>query len=337
MKRLTIIIVFTINQTIGFGQFPISVDSLYTFIKFNSIHKTTVDWKQIDKSFYDQIQNAKSVNDTINCFVTVLKSLKDVHSQIYFNNQFFGHYPSFHDSIMVWLKPLNDKAISETNKIYTQNLVKGIGYVRVPSSRVFTSEQINNFAQSLADGITSLLNNSSKGIIIDLRLNGGGNIYPMLSGLSELLGNQTVAYETDANDNIVRTWEIKNGSFFIGGYRTTNIKVKSVPNFNKLPIVVITGPVTKSAGSMVAIAFKGRPNTYFIGAPTVDGYTTSNGYFQFASNLTLNFATNYVADRNKTIYKTTVNPDLILQEKDNFDNLLSDKKIKVAIKWLMEK
>jgi len=337
MKRFTIIILFTLTQSISFGQLPVPVDSLYTFIKFNSIHRTTVDWELMDKSFNEQIQNAKSLNDTMNCFVTVLKNLNDVHSQIYLNNKFYGHYPSFDDSVLVWLKPLNDKAISETNKIYSQNMEKGIGYIRIPAIQVFAIEQINNFAQSLADSITNLSKKSKKGIIIDLRLNGGGNIYPMLSGLSQLLGNQTVGYETDINDSITRTWEIKNGNFYIGGYQATDIKVKPIPNLTKIPIVVIIGPVTKSAGSMVAIAFKGRPNTYIIGEPTADGYTTSNGYFQFASNLTLNFATNFVADRNKMIYKTTVNPDLTINEKDNFDNLLSDEKIKAAIKWLTEK
>jgi carboxyl-terminal processing protease len=216
MKRFTIILLFTLTHSISFGQLPVPVDSLYTFIKFNSIHRTRVDWELIDKSFYEQIQNAKSLNDTMNCFVTVLKNLNDVHSQIYLNNKFYGHYPSFDDSVLVWLKPLNDKAISETNKIYSQNMEKGIGYIRIPAIQVFATEQINTFAQSLADSIRNLSKKSKKGIIIDLRLNGGGNIYPMLSGLSQLLGNQTVAYETDINDSITRTWEIKNGNFYIG-------------------------------------------------------------------------------------------------------------------------
>lgn len=301
MNRLTIIIFFTLINSISLGQLPVPAGSLYTFIKFNSIHRTTVDWVQVDKSFNEQIKNAKSLKDTMNCFVTVLKSLDDVHSQINLNNQFYVHYPGFDNSVLAWLKPLNDKAKSETNRIYTQKIDKGIGYIRVPGSKVFSSEQINNFAQSLADSITRLSNKSKKGIIIDLRLNGGGNIYPMLSGLSQLLGNQTVAYETDINDNIVRNWEIKNGNFFIGGYQATNIKLIPAPKLNKIPVVVIIGPVTRSAGSMVAIAFKGRPNTCFIGEPTADGDTTSNGYFSFASNLTLNFATNFVADRNKII------------------------------------
>jgi carboxyl-terminal processing protease len=331
------ILFFSLTNSISFGQLPIPVDSLYTFIKFNSIHRTTVDWKQVDKSFREQLKTAKSINDTMNCFVTVLKSLNDVHSQIFLNNRFYGHYPSFDDSVLVWLKPLNDKAISVTNKVYTQNIMKGIGYIRVPAFQIFDSKQINAYAQTLADSITKLSKKSKKGFIIDLRLNGGGNIYPMLSGLSQLLGNQTVGYETDINDSIIRIWEIKNGNFFIGGYQTTDIKVKPNPNLTKITIVVIIGPVTKSAGSMVAIGFKGRPNTYFIGEPTADGYTTSNGYFQFASNLTLNFATNYVADRNKMVYKTTVNPDLTIHQRDNFDNLMNDDKIKAAIKWLTEK
>lgn len=337
MKGLTITIFLTFTYSISFGQLPVSVDSLYTFIKFNSIHRTTVDWNKIDKSFNEQIKTAKSLNDTMNCFVTVLRSLNDVHSQIFLNDQYYGHYPSFDDSVLVWIKPLNDKAISMTNIIHSEILAKEIGYIRIPSFQVFDSKQINAYAQSLADSVSKLSKKCKKGFIIDLRLNGGGNVYPMLTGLSQLLGNKTVGYETDVKDSIIRTWEIKNGNFIIGGYQTTDIKVKSNSNLAKVPIVVILGPVAKSSGSMVAIAFKGRPNTYFIGEPTADGYTTSNGYFQFASNLTLNFATNYVADRNRQVYKTTVNPDLTINQRDNFDNLLNDVKIKAAIKWLTEK
>ncbi|MBI1342514.1 MAG: hypothetical protein GC171_06240 [Terrimonas sp.] len=159
----------------------------------------------------------------------------------------------------------------------------------------------------------------------------------MLSGLSQFLGNQTIGFETDINDSITRTWEIKNGNLVIGDYKATDIKVKQKSNLTKVPIVVIIGPVTKSAGSMVAIAFKGRVNTIFIGEPTADGYTTSNGYFQFASNLTLNFATNYVADRKKQIYKPNLNPDISITQGNNFHNLLNDSKIKAAIKWLTKK
>lgn len=81
----------------------------------------------------------------------------------------------------------------------------------------------------------------------------------MLSGLSVLLGNNIIGYETDINDSIVRTWEIKNGNFIIGGYQATNISTKLRPKFQSIPIVVLIGPVSKSSGSMMAIAFKEDP------------------------------------------------------------------------------
>jgi tryptophan synthase alpha subunit len=47
----------------------------------------------------------------------------------------------------------------------------------------------------------------------------------------------------------------------------------------------------------------------------------------------MNFATTFVADRNKTIYRSTVIPDVIVEEGDNFDELLKDKKIIIALDW----
>ena len=337
MRKFIILLFLTSFCSISYGQFHGSVDSLYIFIKSNSVLRTTVDWTQIDKTFNEQIESSKLLKDTMNCFVSVLKQLNDVHSQIFLNNEYFGHYPSIEDSILVWLKPLNDKAISLTNKIHSEIIADEIGYIRVPSIQVYGPTQINSYAQSLSDIVIELSKKCKKGFIIDLRLNGGGNIYPMLLGLSRFLGNQKIGYETDVNDSITGDWELKNGNFVIGGYQTTDMKIKYKSNLQSIPIVVIIGPVTKNSGGMTAIVFKGRPNTIFIGEPTAEGYTTSNGYFQFAPNLTLNFATNYVADRNKNIYKTNVNPDIIISHGDNFDNLMADKKIIYATKWLTDK
>lgn len=337
MKGFFATLFLTFTFFVSFAQLPVPVDSLYTFIKFNSIHRNKANWNTIDKTFKEQIQEAKSNTDTMNCFVKVLESLNDVHSQIYLNNQFYGHYPSFDDSVLVWLKPLNEKAIALTNKFHATRIQKKIGYICVPSIQVYDPAEINRYAQTLSDLVSNLANTCKKGFIIDLRLNGGGNLYPMLSGLGQFLGNQIIGYETDNNDSITRTWELKNGNFVIGGYQTTTLTTKPNSKLKTIPIVVLIGPVTKSSGSMTAIAFKGRPNTYFIGEPTADGYTTSNGYFQFAPNLVLNFATNFVADRTKKVYKTTVNPDLTIYHGNDFDTLLNDAKIKAAIKWLTKK
>jgi len=76
-------------------------------------------------------------------------------------------------------------------------------------------------------------------------------------------------------------------------FRQLKLIRNRIKDCKKIQVVILIGAVTRSSGNMTAIAFKGRPNTYFIGEPTEKGYTTSNGYFQFAFNLTLNFSTNF--------------------------------------------
>lgn len=334
-KNILLYLLFNFSNTL-FGQLPVPADSVYAFIKYNSVFRNNVDWKVIDTAFKTQISNAKSLSDTMKCFVSVLERLNDVHTQLFLNNQYYGNYPGFDDTTLAWLRPLNDKSILLTNKIYTKKISERIAYVRVPSVQVYDHKQINKFAQALYDSINKLSSKKIYGFIVDLRLNGGGNIYPMLSGLSPLLGDNVVGFETDINDSIVRKWELKKGNFIIGTYQSTYIKQSYNPKLVHIPVVVLIGPITKSSGSMTAIAFKERPGTIFIGEPTANGYTTSNGYFQFAPNLTANFATNFVADRTKNIYKTTVTPNITVYHGDNFDDLMKDEKIRLAIQWLTD-
>lgn len=326
------ILILTANCSVG--QFPIAVDSLYSFIKYNSIHRNKVDWNKIDNIFNEDINTSKSLKDTVKCFVKVLEELNDVHSQIYLNNEAYSYYEQYDDTINNWLRPLIEKSSNQINKIYTKKFEEKYAYILIPGMQVHDKIQINKLAQSLSDSIAKYSSTKIKGFIIDLRLNGGGNLYPMLSGLNLLLGDNLLGYETDINDSITRKWEVKNSNFILSNFQTTEIKTRQNKRLQKIQVIILLGAATRSSGSMTGIAFKGRPNTYFIGEPTAKGYTTSNGYFQFASNLILNFATNFVADRNKIIYKESVKPDLEIYYGDNFDNLEKDKKIIETLKWL---
>ncbi len=156
----------------------------------------------------------------------------------------------------------------------------------------------------------------------------------MLAGLNSLLGETTIGSETDITGKPIKTWRISSNNFFQDDYQSTNIKSTCKYSYSKLPVVILISPVTQSSGSITAIAFKQRPQTFFIGEPTADRYTTSNNWYQLQGNLTLNLATAFVAARNNNIYKTTVNPDLNISYGDNFDNLLLDEKVKAAVEWI---
>lgn len=319
------------------SQFPVSPENVYHFIKENSILRKNANWDLIDQTFNNNLRNATSDIDTMQCFVQVLQQLNDVHSQIFYNGRSYGHYPEFDDSTLARLQALNDKVIQSTNILRTSLINNKYAYVRIPTVSINNQSEINSFSLLLCDSISALNAFKPKGYIIDLRLNGGGNIYPMLAGLSSLLGENTIGFEVDVDGNVDREWKIKDSNFIIGGYQATSLKNKRIKRLRKIPVVVITGPVTRSAGSMVAIAFIGRAESIIIGEPTADGYSTSNNYFSFSPNLTLNFATNYVADRNGVVYKNSVPPEISIYGGDDFENLMNDLKIQASINWFKQR
>lgn len=338
LKRLYTILFLCFCLSAARAQFPAHPDSVYTFIKYNSVWSNTIkDWQPVDAGFKKQISQARTVRDTINCFVKVLEQLNDVHSYFIYRGEYFGHYKPQDSATYARLRPVLRRSQTEKEQFSTTMLPGRIAYVRVPAINAFAADEVNRFAQALHDSVVQYSSQKPKGFIVDLRLNSGGNMYPMLAGLGTLLGNTVIGYETDMNGNEVRKWEIQNGNFVTGSYTATAIRHTGKPVFEKLPVAVLTGPVTGSSGSMTTIAFKQRPHTVFIGEPTAEGYTTSNGYFTYGNTLIFLFATSFVADRNKNSYKYAVPVDILIREEDDFDNLLQDPKVKAALQWFKGK
>ena len=82
-------------------QRPVTVlpDSLYTFIKYNSVWRRQLNWDSTDRAFRTSLLAAASTDDPLRTGVQVLRGLNDVHSQLYFNNRYFGHYPDMADTL----------------------------------------------------------------------------------------------------------------------------------------------------------------------------------------------------------------------------------------------
>ena len=319
------------------GQFPVSVDIVYDFIKSNSIHRQQVDWGVLDQQFWATVSSAHNLNDTMNAYIAVLKALDDVHSQFYLNNQYYGYWRPVDESNSPRLTGLVEKAKATTGIIIDTFFEEKYAYVRVPGFQANGYEEVNFYAKGLRDTIDYYGHQGAKGFVLDLRLNMGGNMYPMLSGLGCLLGDGEIGYEVDLTDTIVRTWYIQQGNFVLNDFPLTNLEPTSIKGIDEMPVVILIGPVTASSGSNTAIAFKGRRNVIFMGEATADGYTTSNGYFQFAPNFFMNFAVAYVADRNMRLYPNNVEPNVFIPGGDNFEKIMLDEKIKRALLWLRQK
>jgi C-terminal processing protease CtpA/Prc len=336
MKKAIINVTLIFFSSLCLAQLPLPPDSIYQIIKKNSVYRNNVDWSKLDQDFRHTLDTAKTLKDTMNSFIAIFREFDDPHSALYFNNNYYGYRRKSIDSLSKRLSPLREKSRAENGKVRTAFLEDKYVYIQIPSITAWGT-QIDSFARVIDNGICSYPAKKVKGFIIDLRLNFGGNIYPMLAGLSSLLGNAYVGAERDIHGKINSRWEIKDGNFVQGGYRQTNIQSACRTGYAGFRVVLLLSPITISSGSMTAVAFKGRPNTYFIGEPTGNGYTTVNSWTPLRDNLVLNFATAFISDRNGIIYKTTVDPDLKMYEGNNFENLQEDDKIKVAVKWLRKR
>jgi C-terminal processing protease CtpA/Prc len=100
-----------------------------------------------------------------------------------------------------------------------------------------------------------------------------------------------------------------------------------------VPVAVLIGPKTASAGEFIAIAFRGRPSTQFLGQPTA-GVSTGNTGIRLADGATLFLTVALGADRTGHIYDGAVAPNTLVQFKFAEIGTEKDPVIGAAVEWL---
>lgn len=315
----------------AFGQSRIPADSVYQIIKSNSIYKNAVPWENIDLNYKSCIQTASGNPEILNCLVAVFEQLNDVSSSLIYKNQQYAYKPLTSDENINLIQALKERSKKEHGIIKTRLFKNKYTYIQVPDN-THSKDQINSFAQAISDSIHKYNNSRTKGYIVDLRLITNGQLASNLAGLHNLLGDGIIGGEIDENESTIRFWKMENGNFIRQGYSPTSIS-KSTNKLQLIPVVVLISGLTSGPGSLTAIAFKYRPKTSIIGEPTTNGFTTSTHLMRISNELSLNLAKEYVSDRLGNIYPYYVPPDIQILGGDNFDNLLQDKKIMMALRW----
>jgi carboxyl-terminal processing protease len=148
--------------------------------------------------------------------------------------------------------------------------------------------------------------------IVDVRANGGGNMWPMLAGIGSLLGD-TIAGSFGGRSPSPR-WYYKDG---VSGILDSVGKLDTVSRVTvppvrlrdpAAPIAVLFDEGTGSSGEAVVIAFIGRPNTRTFGSRSA-GYATVNRGLRLADGANLVVTTGYNADRRGHVYGDQLIPD----------------------------
>lgn len=157
------------------------------------------------------------------------------------------------------------------------------------------------YAAALHGTILELEQLRPRGWILDLRLDGGGNVWPMLLGLRPLLGDGACAGSVDGNGRW--TLSLTGAAVWLQSDRDA-VPVEQMrlavaqdaPLARAAPIAVLTGPWTMSSGELVALAFAGDARARRFGEPTA-GLTTATEPFPLFDGSTLILPTSWMTDR----------------------------------------
>lgn len=201
-------------------------------------------------------------------------------------------------------------------KAPTSRVKNDILYVHLPEFSG-SSSQGKRYASTLYHKLTS---KTYKGIIIDLRNNLGGDIGPMLAGVSPVVPNGKL-FETvnSANRSTSVTFQ---GS--VTNNMGTKIDLGKVKKITEIPVAVILNRWTASSGELTALALETNPNVKTFGGNSA-GYTSINDMYTMYNGAQVNITAEKVKKNNgRILFNNKIKPDV-----------QTNKPIVQANKWLL--
>jgi len=256
----------------------------------HSMRRDSIDWSSFRADAWELVRGTTTVPALYPVLERLVRKMEDGHSLFI--------RPSTEQSRTI--APPGGELIGER-----------IGYLRVPGFGTADSTLSTAYADSLQRTIRNLELAGVCGWIVDLRGNGGGNMWPMIAGVGPLLGGNPVGWfvrPTGAREH----WSYEGGAGLYNGRPLAKVSGTGyVSRDPEAPVAVLTGPGTASSGEAVVVAFRARPNTMSFGEAT-SGMSTANESFEMGDGGRLLITTSVYVDRAGVRYGAPIKPDVTL-------------------------
>ena len=157
------------------------------------------------------------------------------------------------------------------------------------------------------------------GYVLDLRGNTGGNVWPMLIGLSGMLGDGPQGHSENADGLIEDYAMLSEGSAVVLTEQGRGLTMMTIDNWRPIPslaaspVALLLDDATASSGEGVAVAFAGRASTRTFGVRTY-GVASSNEGYPLADGTNVVVTTAMMVDRNGRTYPEGIEPDQVIDE-----------------------
>lgn len=266
-------------------------DEKYSFFKYKNIN-----WEQIRDEYRSKLYTEMSDDSLFKVMGAMMSKLRDDHANLIsdFNVSFYGVHKKGPDNFDGRI--LEDHYLPENyynSGPFQHAFISGdsIAYVRLAA-----------FPGSVDDKNLDFIINrykNTKGIIFDIRENGGGRISDIYNIMSRFVDNKTLIYYS----------RLKNGPGYDDFSESKPVYLEpSEPSYLK-KVMVLTDRGTYSAGSFTALATKAVPNMTLIGDTTGGGLGLPNGG-QLPNGWTYRFSVTQTLDLDYQNHETGVPPDI---------------------------
>lgn len=263
---------------------------LVAVMQEHSINRQKIDWNAFRTSVVTAAGAAQTVEQTFPAIRTALELLADGHS-VY--------------------RPVTGTSISVARACAAPNadtpaLPPTVGYVRVGSFSGSAAEA-SAFANALQGAIASADRDGLAGWIVDVRGNGGGNMWPMLAGVGPVLGAGRAGYFIDAL-GAASAWEYRDGGSWLSGVLLQAVDTPYRLRQESPRVAVLIDVGTASSGEAIVIAFQRRPDTRTFGTATC-GRSAANQQYTMSDGALLFLTVAVMADRTRAPYGAQIVPD----------------------------
>lgn len=310
-------------------------------LKNSAMNRDKVDWPAVEAEASQRINKGEELQATLEWLIG---QLKDGHSRVLSPEQAKVMTGAQQSSA----SPGAPKAglpppVTPSGKMLTSRIGLPVGYIRVPYLVSTDPATMAEFAQALVGVQRQMASDGAKAWVIDMRGNVGGNMWPMLAGLTGILGEGAMG-TTVAPDGKRLTWGVSPGFAWANSEDQIAFGDESLiaPDTSRWKVAVLTDQRTASSGESVTISFKGRNDTRSFGDPT-RGLSTANTLVPLSNGAILAITTSVMVDRNGQTYGGPVVPDEIFglpapsrEDKHPSEVEGPDPVLNRALEWLSE-
>jgi hypothetical protein len=264
---------------------------LIAIMEAHSINRLKIDWSTFRTSVVAAAGAAQTVEETFPAILTALTLLGDGHS---------------------FYRPLKGNGLSAATRpcgapsSAVPALPATVGYIRVGSFGGSAAEA-SAFANAIQGAIASADRDGLAGWIVDVRGNGGGNMWPMIAGVGPILGEGRAGYFIDPVGT-ESWWEYRVGASWNDGSLMQRVDTPYRLRHESPKVAVLIDSGTASSGEAVVIAFQRRPGTRSFGTATC-GLSTANEQYTLSDGASLFLTVAVMADRTKFAYGGQIAPD----------------------------